>query len=78
MWSPAVPSSLPRKKWLKPISYSEAELANVDRWPPMPSACLLARTTIAAAFQRTKARMRRSMCSSPGNHGSASRGMVLT
>ena len=44
----------------------------------MPSACLLALTTITAAFQRTKARMRRSMCSSPGNHGSCSRGMVLT
>ena len=44
----------------------------------MPSACLLALTTIIAAFQRTKARMRRSMCSSPGNHGSCSRGIVLT
>src|SRR3954447_21363982 len=44
----------------------------------MPSAFLLARTTIAAAFHRTKARMRRSMYSSPGNHGSFSRGMVLT
>ena len=39
----------------------------------MPSACLLALTTITAAFQRMKARMRRSMCSSPGNHGSCSR-----
>jgi hypothetical protein len=39
---------------------------------------LLARTTMAAAFQRMKARMRRSMCSSPGNHGSCSGGMVLT
>ena len=44
----------------------------------MPSACLLALTTIIAAFQRMKARMRRSMCSSPGNHGSYSRGIVLT
>ena len=44
----------------------------------MPSACLFALTTIIAAFQRTKARMRRSMCSSPGNHGSCSRGIVLT
>ena len=44
----------------------------------MPSACLLALTTIIAAFQRMKARMRRSMCSSPGNHGSCSRGIVLT
>ena len=44
----------------------------------MPSACLLALTTIIAAFQRTNARMRRSMCSSPGNQGSCSRGIVLT
>ena len=44
----------------------------------MPSACLLARTTMTAAFQRMKARMRRSMCSSPGNHACCSRGMVLT
>src|SRR4026208_331206 len=43
----------------------------------MPSAFLLARTTMAAAFDRTKARIRRSMYSSPGNHGSCSRGMVL-
>ncbi len=43
----------------------------------MPSADLLARTTDTAAFQRTKRRMRFSMYSSPGNHGSASRGMVL-
>jgi len=33
----------------------------------MPSARWLARTTMAAAFQRMKARMRRSMSSSPGN-----------
>ena len=44
----------------------------------MPSACLLARTTITAAFQRMKARMRRSMSSSPGKKGSSSGGMVLT
>ena len=44
----------------------------------MPSACLLAFTTMTAAFQRMNARMRRSMCSSPGNHGWASVGMVLT
>ena len=43
----------------------------------MPSACLLALITIIAAFHRTKARIRRSMCSSPGNHGSCSRGIVL-
>src|SRR5919202_830864 len=43
----------------------------------MPLAFLLARLTITAAFHRTKARMRRSMYSSPGNHGSFSGGMVL-
>ena len=43
----------------------------------MPSAAALARTTIIAAFQRMKARMRRSMCSSPGNQASCSGGMVL-
>jgi hypothetical protein len=68
---------LPRKKWLKPTSYWAAELAKVDRWPPMPSAFLLARMTMTAAFQRMKARIRRSTCSSPGNHGSCSAGMVL-
>ncbi len=44
----------------------------------MPSAFLLARSTMTAAFQRTKARMRRSMCSSPGNQACSSAGMVLT
>ena len=43
----------------------------------MPGARVLARVTITAAFQRMKARMRRSMYSSPGNHGSCSGGMVL-
>ena len=33
--------------------------------------------TITAAFQRMNARIRRSMSSSPGNHGSRSGGMVL-
>ena len=32
---------------------------------------------MTAAFQRMKARMRRSASSSPGNHGSRSGGMVL-
>ncbi len=44
----------------------------------MPSACLLALMTMAAAFQRMNARMRRSRYSSPGNHGSCSAGIVLT
>jgi hypothetical protein len=37
----------------------------------------LARTTIAAAFQRTMRRMRSSISSSPGNGGSCSGEMVL-
>ncbi|MEY4009923.1 MAG: hypothetical protein RLZZ93_615 [Actinomycetota bacterium] len=43
----------------------------------MPSVVWLAWDTMTAAFQRMNARMRRSMCSSPGNHGSFSRGIVL-
>src|SRR5688500_13922096 len=43
----------------------------------MPSLSELARVTITAAFQRMNARMRRSMNSSPGNHGSWAGGMVL-
>ncbi len=43
----------------------------------MPGALALARVTMTAAFHRTKARMRRSMVSSPGNHGSRSGGMEL-
>ena len=43
----------------------------------MPSVVRFAWETMTAAFQRMNARMRRSMCSSPGNHGSFSRGIVL-
>ncbi len=43
----------------------------------MPSAALLARTTIATAFQRMNARIRFSTSSSPGYQGCASRGIVL-
>ena len=43
----------------------------------MPSETVLALVTMAAAFQRMKARMRRSMYSSPGNQGSFSGGMEL-
>ncbi len=46
-------------------------------WPPTPSSGRLARETMIAAFQRTYARMRRSMSSSPGNQGSRSGGIVL-
>ncbi len=35
----------------------------------MPGEARLARITIATAFQRMNARMRRSISKSPGNHG---------
>jgi hypothetical protein len=44
----------------------------------MPSARLLARTTMTAAFQRMKARRRRSISTSPGNQACPSVGMVFT
>ncbi len=44
----------------------------------MPSVRALARVTMTAAFQRMYALIRRSWYSSPGNHGSASAGIVLT
>ena len=46
-------------------------------WPPTPSPGRFARETMMAAFQRMYARIRRSMYSSPGNHGSRSGGIVL-
>ena len=39
--SPSLPLSRPRKKWLKPTSYSVADEANVEMWPPMPSSTLV-------------------------------------
>ncbi len=44
----------------------------------MPSARLLALTTMTAAFQRMNARIRRSTSTSPGNHACSLVGMVLT
>ena len=41
------------KKWLKPTSYSVAAEAKLAMWPPSSDDFLLARTTIAIAFQRT-------------------------
>ena len=76
-WSPDSPPSLPRKKWLKPTSYSAADEAYVAMCPPTPRPGRFARDTMMAAFQRMYARMRRSTCSSPGNHGSRSGGIVL-
>ena len=69
--------SWPRKKWLKPTSYSVAAEANVEMWPPMPSSALLARTTIAVAFQRTRLLMRRSISRLPGMSACSSARMVL-
>ena len=71
------PSSRPRKKWLKPTSYRLAALAYVDRWPPMPSYFVFARSTMASAFQRIMRRMRSSIASSPGKYGSCSGLIVL-
>ena len=56
---------------------AEALEAYVAMWPPTPSSGRFARETMIAAFHRMNARIRRSMCSSPGNHGSASGGIVL-
>jgi hypothetical protein len=46
-------------------------------WPPTSRPLRLALLTMIAAFHRMKARIRRSTCSSPGNHGSDSGGIVL-
>ena len=51
--------------------------AYVARWPPMPGARVLARRTIATAFQRIMRRMRSSIASSPGKSGSCSGEIVL-
>ena len=80
MTSPSLadsPSLRPRKKWLKPTSYSVADDAKVEMWPPMPSSALLARTTIAAAFQRTRLLMRRSRSGLPGMRACSSAEIVL-
>lgn len=77
-WSPPSPSSLPRKKWLKPTSYRDAEEAKVAMWPPTPIPGRCARETITAAFQRVALRILRSISSLPGKNGSLLVGMVLT
>ena len=58
--SPSCASVRPRKKWLKPTSYSVAAEAYDEMCPPIPSLSLFARTTIESAFQRTRLLMRRS------------------
>ena len=47
-------------------------------WPPSSDETLLARTTIAIAFQRITDRSRHSSSLSAGNGGSWSTGIVLT
>lgn len=77
IWSP-LSWSLPRKKWLKPTSYSEADEAKVAMWPPTPIPGRCARETITAAFQRVALRTLRSISSLPGKNGSLLVAMVLT
>lgn len=69
---------MPRKKWLKPTSYSEAEEAKVAMWPPTPMPGRWARDTITAAFQRVALRTLRSISSSPGKNGSSFVAIVFT
>ncbi len=78
IWSPPSPWSLPRKKWLKPTSYSEAEEAKVAMCPPTPMPGRCARETITAAFQRVAFRILRSISSLPGKNGSSLVAIVLT
>ena len=66
-----------RKKWLNATSYSVAAEAKVEMCPPMPSCILLARTTMARAFQRTRLLMRRSISWLPGNGGCWREGIVF-
>lgn len=61
---------------MKPVSYSQAADAKVAMWPPTPY--FEPRVTMAAAFQRFHAVIRRSISSSPSMTGSAEDGMVLT
>lgn len=75
-WSPEPSPSLPRKKWLKPVSYSQAAEAKVAMWPPTPKRA--PRVTIAAAFQRFHAVIFDSISRSPSKSGSAAVGMELT
>lgn len=74
-WSPEPSVSLPLKKWLNPISYSQAAEAYVEMWPPSPRR--EPRETIAAAFHRFRAVIRDSIARSPGKSGCAATGMVL-
>ena len=55
-----------RQKWLKPTSYKVAADAYDAMCPPYSELWRLACTTIAIAFQRMYALMRRSSARSPG------------
>ena len=59
------------------MSYSVPTEAKLAMWPPSSSSLLLARTTIAIAFQRQIERMRSSSAASPGERSSMCGGMVL-
>ena len=65
-----------------PAPIMVASEANEAMWPPRlpPSgvSCLLARTTMAMAFQRMKLRMRSSYSWLPGERASSAGGMVFT
>ena len=76
-WSAPPGWSGPLKKWLKPTSYSVAELAYVEMCPPTDTPGRCARCTMMAAFHRIIRRISRSTASSPGNQGSRSGEMVL-
>ena len=70
--SPAHVHSHAAKAPVVPVAEDKFEPVKI---PEQPKGLI---ETITAAFQRMNARMRRSMYSSPGNHGSWSGGMVLT
>ncbi|CFN66252.1 Uncharacterised protein [Bordetella pertussis] len=80
--SPPCSSVSPCQKWFWPQPIMVASEANEAIWPPRspPSGglCLLARTTIAMAFQRTYERMRASSSRLPGWAGSSPGGIVFT
>src|SRR3569832_1714198 len=76
--SPGWFSDCARQKWLKPTSYSVADDAYVERWPPYSLDTLFALSTIASAFQRMHASMRFSISRLPGYDGSWPGEIVLT
>src|ERR1700730_3470665 len=76
--SPGCFSDGARQKWLNPTSYKVADEAYLDKCPPYSDDTRLACTTIAIAFQRKYASMRRSSARLPGYSGSRPVGILLT